>query len=325
MMFPVRLLMALAWLATSAAAQDIRFFSMGSGSIDGGYYAASNAICGAINRASGGNPRCSPEPTSGSLYNLSALRDEQFEFALVQSDWQRFAYEGTDVFTDDGPMSNMRSVMSLYPEAVTILVRPELEVNGLFDLVGLRVDLGDAGSGRLPTLTRLLAELDLPPTYFARTEGLPTSTAIDALCAGQIDASILIVGHPNAAVARAVTSCGIEIVQFADPEVTEVLAQKSDYVRTTIDRGLYPGLRADVPTYGVIATMVTREDVDADLVQTIVELTLENLVELRSRTRLLGDLQTSGMGTRGLTAPLHSGAAAAYAAFEEATPAVPSE
>jgi TRAP-type uncharacterized transport system substrate-binding protein len=76
-------------------AETLRLFTIGAGDVSGGYYASAQAICEVINRAERGRLRCSPDPTQGSIYNLHALRKEQLDFAIVQSDWHRAAFEST--------------------------------------------------------------------------------------------------------------------------------------------------------------------------------------------------------------------------------------
>jgi TRAP transporter TAXI family solute receptor len=178
-------------------AQDLRLFSVASGNVTGGYYAAARAICGVVNRESGGEIRCSPEPTSGSLYNLDAIAEKQAEFALVQSDWHRFAYEGVDVFADVGGLPDIRSVMSLYPEALTILTRADSGIEGSADLLGRSVDIGHPSSGRHATIVRLLGALRLGEANFTELTEFTDNAAINELCDGRLDAVVLIVGHPN--------------------------------------------------------------------------------------------------------------------------------
>ena len=206
-------------VAAPAAAQDLRLFTVGSGEVGGGYFEATNAICDALNRARRGDLRCSPEATPGSLYNLSALRDRQVDFALVQSDWQRSAYEGTDSFAGTEPMTDLRSVMSLYPEAVTLLASAESGIAKLTDVPGKRIDVGHPASGRHATVMRLIGALGLGRADFAALLELQAGGAVDELCAGRIDATVLIVGHPNATVARAIETCGAVLIPFRGPLV----------------------------------------------------------------------------------------------------------
>jgi TRAP transporter TAXI family solute receptor len=314
MLVLLRALFALFVLVTAAAAQDMRFFSIGSGSIEGGYYAAAQTICRAVNRA-GGGIRCSPEPTSGSLYNLAALRDGQIDFALVQSDWHRIAYEGTDVFAKTGPMAEMRSVMSLYPEAVTVLARRGAGIKGPAELLGKRIDIGHPTSGRHATLRRILNSLEVSDSEFALVTQLTDGAAIEELCEGRLDAVLLIVGHPNAAVARALKECDIFIAPFTGSRIDAAFAAGADYVRTAIPRDTYPEIGYSVESYAVTATVVTMADTDPVLVGSFVARTLAALETLQAETRLFAQVKLRGMSARGLTAPLHPASAAAFDAF----------
>ena len=140
----LRALLLALMLAAPAAAQELRLFTVGAGEVGGGYYAAANAICDRVNRKEVGRLRCSPEATSGSLYNLAALRNGQLDFALVQSDWQRAAYEGTDAFATAGPMTDLRSVMGAIQDV------PGLNPSWITSKVGQNVMFGrltDAAGG----------------------------------------------------------------------------------------------------------------------------------------------------------------------------------
>jgi TRAP transporter TAXI family solute receptor len=306
-------------LAAPAGAIDLRLFTVGSGEVSGSYFAATNAICDSVNRAHRGVLRCSPEATPGTLYNLEALRDHQLDFALVQSDWQKAAYAGTGTFAASGPMTDLRSVMSLYPEALTILARPEAGITRLADLKDKRVDIGPPASGRRATVASILEAIELPETYFAALAELPTGSSIDELCAGRIDASILIVGHPNAAVARALRVCGATLVAVQGPLVDPVFARHPEYVPVVIPQSTYPELTQKVSTYSVIATVVTRADIAPDLVEALVASTLTDLRGIAMRAPVLAGLDPAVMRGRGLSAPVHPGALAAFDAFASGT------
>jgi TRAP transporter TAXI family solute receptor len=312
----LRALLAAFALAAPAAAQDtpeLRLFTVGSGEVGGGYYAAAAAICGQMNRAERGRLRCSPEATAGSRYNLMALHTGQLDFALVQSDWQRAAYEGAGAFAETGPMTDLRSVMALYPEAITVLARRDAGIGRLAELKGKRVDIGQPASGRHATVTRMIEALGAGPADFAALLELPAGAAVSELCAGRIDATILILGHPNPTTARALAECGAVLVPVDGPAIAEALAGP-DYTRTAIPAMTYPDLRGDVPSYAVTATLVTRAGTPADAVSALVADTLDGLPELAITAPILARLDPAAMRTRGLTAPLHDGASAAFGA-----------
>jgi TRAP transporter TAXI family solute receptor len=304
------------FFASGAPAQDVEFFSVASGGVSGGYYAAAKAICDVVN-GPGGDIYCSPEPTPGSLYNLDALEEGEVEFALVQSDWQTYAYEGTDLFADAGSMTNLRSVMSLYPEMVTILATRDSGIVDSTGLQGARVDIGQSSSGRYATLRRLIETLGLSRSYFARQSELADTAAIAELCSGRLDAVALIVGHPNAAVARALRTCDIRIASFSGPMIDEAFGDSPNYVSAEIPAEAYPQLESSIDTYAVMATVVTREDIGQELVDAMVAGTLGALGELGTATPILSGLKPATMSTDGLTAPLHEAAASAFRAHAE--------
>lgn len=306
--------LAFALPALPAAAQNLDFFTIGSGDVTGGYYSAANAICGAVNRADRGRLRCSPEPTAGSIYNLGALRDRQIEFAMVQSDWQGQAFAGTGPYTETGPMTDLRSVMSLYPETLTLLARADAGIANVADLIGKRVDIGHPASGRRATIDWLLSALETESTDFAEIAELPSGNALDALCEGSIDATLLIVGHPNAAVRRALATCDTVLIPFSGPAIDAVIADSAYFEPAAIPAGSYPGMTSDIPSFAVTATIVTLADQNPDLVGELVTRTLESLHAVGQRAPVLSGLDPSEMATRGLTAPIHPGATAAFAA-----------
>jgi TRAP transporter TAXI family solute receptor len=279
----------------SADAQDLRLFTVGSGDLGGGYYAAAKAICAVVNRANRGHLRCSPEPTAGSLYNLAMLREGQLDFAFAQSDWQHAALEGTGPFAAGGPMSGLRSVMALYAETITVLARPGAGIADFDDLLGKRIDIGLPGSGRNASIMRLLEELGLGPADFSAIEELPTDSAFPEICGGRLDATILIIGHPNDGIGRLIEDCGAILVPVDGPRIFGALADLGELAPAVIPAGTYPDLAVDVPTYATTATVVTEAAADAGIVEALVEATLDALPELKvqgagaARSRSGGD------------------------------------
>ena len=303
-------------LAEPSRAEQLRLFTLGSGEVAGSYYTTARAICDAVNRAERGDLRCSPDPTSGSIYNLKALRDGQIDFALVQSDWHRKAFKGTGLFARSGPLRSLRSVMSLNPEAITILARGDATIIQPRDLPGKRVDIGHPASGRRATNDILLRELGLSLKDFSQVLELPLGGVVDEICAGRLDASILILGHPNARVDHALSKCSASLIPVRGPGFDRLLLGGADYVHNVIPGAAYQGLINDVPTYAVISTLVTLASTDPAIVKTLVTRTLEQLPRLMQSASMLDGLEPKKMQRQGLTAPLHPGAQVAFDSFK---------
>jgi TRAP transporter TAXI family solute receptor len=208
-------------------------------------------------------------------------------------------------------MRQLRGVMSLFPETVTVLVRSDAGIEKLADVLGKRIDIGHPASGRRATVDRLLGVSGLSAEDFSEQLELPVGTAIDELCDGRIDVTVLVSGHPSDVIARALRDCAV-MVPVRGPRIDPALQASTDFVPARIPAAAYPELEVDVPSYAVMATLVTRSDMPEEIVEALVSDNLENLAVLARKAPILADLDPDEMPTRGMTAPLHPGAEAAY-------------
>ena len=299
-------------LATPVASSEtLRLFSIGTASLSGNYYAAGRALCARINRDGPDDLRCSPEPTPGSQYNLLALEKGELEFAFVQSDWQHKAFEGKGPFTG-APLADLRSVTSLYAEAVTLVVRERADVAAVEDLAGKAVDLGAPASARRGTTDRVLRGIKVETSTFSRISELTVSAVGPELCAGRIDAAFIVIGHPNALVADLLQGCPLRLVSIEGPEVRRFVEESADFETFVIPAGSYDSAPEAVRTVSTLATLVTRADVPDDLVGYVARTLIARYDALADRVPALGRRHLAQMRKAGLTAPLHPAASAAF-------------
>lgn len=290
-----------------ARGQDPIVFTVGSGDLSGVYYSVARATCRLFNARSPGDLRCSAEPTYGSLYNLAMLRDAEFDFALVQSDWQRAAYEGTGPFASDGPATWLRSVGSLYSEPITIVARNDPTLREAADLEGRRVDIGPITSGRHSTVRTMLRRLELDETFFGELTNYDPRRAVEGLCDGRLDAAIFVVGHPSAIVRDAIEGCGAKFLPFDGPLAQQTAEAFPDYGWADIPAGTYSGQSAAVTTLSVHATLVTRSDVDPGLVERFGEALLAAREALGAEFPQISQMKVIDPAAKGLVAPRHEG------------------
>lgn len=282
---------------------------IGTGSLYGVYYRVGRAVCGLVNR----NVRdvnCSAVPTAGSLANLRGLRDGSFDIAVVQSDAQYHAVEGSGPFSAGaGAYNDLRALFSVHGEPFTLVARQGSGISSLRDLAGRRINIGDPGSGQRATTGIVMAAMGWTPASFSLAAELPVSQQSLALCNDEIDAMVYVVGHPNESVKRATELCQSTIVEVAGPEIDVLVTDNPFYSYMEIPGDIYAGNREPVKTFGVRATVVTSKRLKTREIYAIVKTVFENLDQLRATSVALQRLEAREMTRVGLSAPLHKGAA----------------
>lgn len=309
----LHVLLGLVLMAPLATAQEPQLVRMGTGSVAGVYYSVGVSLCRLANQhRPETNLRCAAVPTEGSVANLTGLRDGAYDFAIVQSDVEDAALTGGGVFADKGPDDELRSVMSLYPEVLTVLVGPTAGVARIEDLAGKRVALGREGSGTRALADALLGALGWTPASFAETPDIDPTGLPRTLCDGAIDGFLYTVGHPALVIQEATTSCAARLLPVEGAAVDELVASRPYLVPGTIPGGLYQENPRPIPSFGVGALLVTRAEVPEDTVYTVVRSIFRDIHMLRGLDPVLENLDPVVMATKGLEAPLHPGAARFY-------------
>jgi TRAP transporter TAXI family solute receptor len=293
----------------SALDERFHFFaSLGTGPTNGVYYPVGGTICTIVNedlRSSG--VRCSSETTPGSVYNVEALRSGELEFALVQSDVAFAAYNGEGGFAGV-PFRDLRSVLPLYSELVTIVARPE--IHQLADLRGKRINVGPEGSGSRSTWDGIQAALGWTQAQAPKIVDMSTDEVGGALCSGSIDAALLVLGHPSPRIRAMLEGCALNLLAVDGSAVDGLVAARPYFTQGQIAGGQY-GLSADVPSFGVTAILMTTASMDSRVVAEFAKSLTSQIDALKKRRSVLESLTGQAVPPEKLPAPLHPAAAQA--------------
>lgn len=306
-------LLAASLFASAGQAQDQRFITIGTGGVTGVYYPTGGAICRLMNasRAETGI-RCSVESTGGSVYNTRTIRQGELDFGVVQSDVQAAGLAGTGAFAEDGPYPELRALFSLHAEPMHLMARADSGIATVADLAGHRVNIANPGSGTRVLAETLLKYSGLSPSDFSLTAELTSAEQAAALCDGNIEATIWAAGLPNGSTQEATSTCDVKLIPLAGPSIDTLLAENPAYAAATIPGGMYAGNPDDIPSWGPLATVVTRADMPDDVVYAMVKAVFDNFEEFKSLHPAFAGLTEKDMIADGLTAELHPGAVRYY-------------
>jgi len=302
-------LVAAAFTAPVTAADN--YVTLGTGGITGVYYPVGGAICRLVNQGRKDHGlRCTVESTGGSVFNINAIAAGDLDVGVAQSDTQYYAIKGEDKFAGK-PVTDLRALFSMHAEPFTVVARKDANVKSWDDLKGKRVNTGDPGSGTRSVTELLMKESGWTNATFKLVTDLKPAEMASALCDNKIDAFTYVVGHPNASIKEASTTCASNLVQVTGPAVDKLVKSFPFYPAAVIPGKMYTGTDADVNTFGPRATIVTSSKLSDKAAYAIVKAVFDNLADLKKLHPALEGLTAPEMLT-GNSAPFHPGAIQYY-------------
>lgn len=301
-------------VACSREGGGVRFASVGTGSVTGVYYQAGQAIMTVMNeRTAATGLKVTAEATGGSVANINAILAGDMELGISQADSLFHAYHGRGEWQDKGPQTALRVVCSLHAEAITVVAAEASGIRTLADVRGKTINIGNPGSGQRQNALDIFQALGIDPARDFRAEGLKASEAPKILQDGQIDGFFYTVGHPAAAILEATS--GRRPVRFVPiGGMGDFLAKYPYYVEIAIPVAFYPNAvnQEDVPTIGMLATLVTSAAVDEETVYQLTKGIFENLDRIRELHEAFRGLDARNMAGQGAIIPRHPGAERYY-------------
>ncbi len=310
--FLALLILGIFFSVTSVQAKAT-FITIGTGGITGVYYPTGAAIAKMVNKKKKEHKiRAVVESTGGSVFNINAIIAGDIEFGVVQSDRQFQAMNGMAEWKDSGPLTELRAVFSIHPEAVTLVAAADTGIKTIRDLKGKRVNIGNLGSGHRQNAIDALNAAGIDPQQDIQASSSKALDASATLQDQEIDAFFYTVGHPSDAIREATS--GTRKVIFIDiTDIDKLLHSVPYYTKTSIPVTMYPGAvnEHDIKTFGVKATLVTSADISDDIVYTVTKSIFENFEDFKKLHPTFGALTKKSMLT-GLSAPIHPGALKYY-------------
>jgi TRAP transporter TAXI family solute receptor len=307
---PAILAVALLAVSQGAAAQQVL---IGTGDADIMQYSVGRAICHLAGRA--GAASCKPMETGSAIDSLVNVAGGALDFALVPADLHYHAIEGSGPFAFiDTNVADLRSVFSLYGEALTLVVNTESGIATLDDLRGRRVNLGAAGTREAAFSEIILAAMGWTSQDFAFVDRLTRREQTLALCHRRLDALIHYGAHPSPALSQAALLCEGQIIGLNGGGADKLRAAAPYLVPLTLPGDLYEDTSGPIATLGVRMTLVANAVVAEETVEALVAAVFEELSRFRKMHPAFANLEPGAMIREGQFAPLHAGAESYYRA-----------
>lgn len=311
------LLLCCACVMTACSGSKI---TVGTGGPTGTYYAYTQAVGTVLGEKTG--LAFDVVSTGGSVANIKGIDAGDYKMAIVQNDTMINAYNNLDADNFDKAITSFSVLGEVYSEVIQIVVRGDLKdsVSTLADLKGLRVSVGDAGSGVYNNAKTLLAAYGIDIDNDIVQNNLSVGESANAMKDGNLDAFFFTSGAPTTAITELITAMDVFLLSLDDDVMAEFIeTHKIDgkyevYAVMPITNDQYSCIPADAPVYtiGVTATFIVSNSLSEDDVYNMTKALWEGKDEIAN-----GHVVAKSMDINNATAtignvPVHPGAQKYY-------------
>ncbi len=256
--------------------------------------------------------------SAGSVENGRRLQDRSLDFGLLQSDIAEMLYVGSAeerIF----PNRDLRSVASLWPEAIHLVTLEGTGIDTVADLRGRRIAVGARGSGTRVNAVTIGLAAGFEAEEMPRIEELGLIAGIEALERGEVEALFVSEAIPSPALqVLAARRSDLHFLSL-DPSFVEDQSEKElVYYPHTVAARTYPGQEEPFQTLAFACTLMTHRDVPDERIEGLLGLLVDRVDELAALYFRAAFVSEETMRL-GIAVPLHPAAQRFYEARTVAT------
>ena len=310
-------------LSGKSFAQELKFFTIGTGGTAYTYYPVGGMIANAISKPPGsrecgkggscGAPNliASAVSSRGSVDNVNAIISGLRNSGFAQSDVAYWAYTGTGTMEGKEPAKDLRTIAALFQEHIHLVALKKSNINSVKDLKGKRVSLDEPGSGTYVD-AKLILESNGLSTSDVKAEALKGKAATDALRNGKVDAIFVVAGFPTGAIVELASAVDVKLVPIDGAGAKALTSKYGFFSQSPIPSGTYEGVD-EVNTVAVGAQWFTSAKEDNELIYQITKaLWNKESRKLMDVGHAKGKTITPDTALSGVGVPLHPGAEKFY-------------
>lgn len=287
----------------------VKDVNVATGTTSGVYYVLGNGLAQMWNSKVQG-VRASAQATEASVQNMNLLQKKEAHVAFSMNQVVGNAYNGKDKF-EGRANQDLRVMTALYPNIVQMVVPAKSNVKSVKDFKGKRFVPGAAGSGTETSCREIFAlygidykdKKDLKADYVGFTE------AVELLKNGQSDGAFISAGVPNSAVMDLSNSTAVRLISLEPEMVQKICQEKPWYYPYTIKANTYKGQTEDITTVAQANLLVTRADLEEELVYNLTKAIYENNADLVASHSAAKDINKENALNGLVGVPLHPGSA----------------
>lgn len=237
--------------------------------------------------------------TKDSSQNISILNKQKVDLATIRSD--------TPV------VANIRMVADLFPDYFQIIAGDKTQIFNITDLKNKTVAIPAFGTDEFRSFWAVADHYDISATA-VNWKSMPFVTAGNKLLSGEIDAIFTVRSLRDRLILNLYEDASLKHknLKLIEIEQAEAISVKRPFLKSrTIPKGTYSGAppapSRDIISTSVTRTLVSRQDVDPEVIKELTKILFENRLDLVIRFSLASAIQKPNLDM-GTSVPLHEGA-----------------
>lgn len=240
-------------------------------------------------------------PSDGGPTNMISVNEGRASFGTSTAESVKAAYDGSGEFRSKS-QRRIRHVASFGFSLMFIYTRPDSPIQSISQLKGKKIVYG-GGTGSALLGKQILEVYGLVNDVIA--ERGATEKAREALARDEIDAIFTIARLPVPAYTDMINKNHLKLLPM-EPDKIKALREKSSLYAEVDIRDFYPKYPASTKAVGLPGPLVTRDDMNADVVYQMLKIVYSHMDELQKMNEgFIGDSAATAL--RGLAIPLHPG------------------
>ena len=268
-------------------------------------------ICRIISK-SADDISCKAVPGPDGIHNLTNLQGGSLDASLVDSRMLTDAINNTGYFKFlDIRYDNLRELIPLYDQPVTIVARRDSEISSLENLKGKRINAGAPRSEEHLVADTVLSAKNWTQDDFSLFGEISASLSQDkmAFCHGEVEAMFHIGVHPDPSIKQLLERCKAVLVGVGDNDIMKMIEGQTAFSMIDISAGIYPSLEKPITTFGSTVFLVASDSLDDQTAITIMEALDNNQQNLRNAHTALNAFTVAKSPNRATGVQHHPGAA----------------
>ena len=252
------------------------------------------------------------QSSEGSVTNVHDLAANRVESALCQADVSHWADSGQGSFGGSGLEGKIRSITSLYDEAIHVVAAAGRGIWRISDLAGRRVSIDLPGSGTNLEARMVLAAHGVGLEDLDLLELAPGEAA-DNMAAGEIDGFFLVSGTPANAIRQLAENYLITLLPVTGEGADQLRTENPFLTNASIAAGTYfnvPFIRTLSVRAMWLASVELPEDLVYKMTEAFWDTRIQDLIGQGHGQGEEVDTQAALTGTA--ETPLHPGAQRYY-------------